>query len=420
MFADGRSAGWFVPTGRLVCANRKYRNGGLRDDPVHAVTLYVPRRPARVFGVDPGLTRCGLGVVEGVPGRPPTLVAVGVIRTAADDDIATRLLAIETEIERWLTEYQPETVAVERVFSQRNVRTVMGTAQAGAVAIVCAARRGLPVALHTPSEVKAAVTGNGRADKDQVTTMVTRLLRMPERPRPADAADALALAICHLWRVPAVTARQPQHERRRSVIAHLNGTVAGVSPDGAVIDVGGVGLRVQCTPDTLASLKLGEAARVSTSLVVREDSLTLFGFGSEDERNVFELLQTASGIGPRLALAMLAVHSPDALRRAVATEDLNALTMVPGIGRKGAQRIVLEMKDRLGAPGEVVGNGVAPARKAAPSWRDQVQSGLTNLGWSARDAEAAVAAVEAESDGGEVPDVATALRAALRKLSKQQ
>jgi crossover junction endodeoxyribonuclease RuvC len=167
-----------------------------------------PRRPARVFGVDPGLTRCGLGVVEGVPGRPPSLVAVGVVRTAAADDIATRLLAIETEIERWLTEYQPETVAVERVFSQHNVRTVMGTAQAGAVAIVCAARRGLPVALHTPSEVKAAVTGNGRADKDQVTAMVMRLLRMPERPRPADAADALALAICHLWRVPAVAARQ--------------------------------------------------------------------------------------------------------------------------------------------------------------------------------------------------------------------
>ena len=203
------------------------------------------------------------------------------------------------------------------------------------------------------------------------------------------------------------------------MIAHLIGTVAGVSPDGAVIDVGGVGLRVQCTPDTLASLRLGEGARVATSLIVREDSLTLFGFGSEDERNVFELLQTASGIGPRLALAMLAVHSPDALRRAVAAEDLNALTMVPGIGRKGAQRIVLELKDRLGAPGEVFGIGAAPARKTEPSWRDQVQSGLTNLGWSARDAEAAVAAVEAESDSGEVPDVATALRAALRKLSKQ-
>jgi crossover junction endodeoxyribonuclease RuvC len=185
----------------------------------------------RVFGVDPGLTRCGLGVVEGVPGRPPTLVAVGVIRTAADDDIATRLLAIEAEIERWLTEYRPETVAVERVFSQQNVRTVMGTAQAGAVAIVCAARRGLPVVLHTPSEVKAAVTGNGRADKNQVTAMVMRLLRMPERPRPADAADALALAICHLWRVPAVAARQPS-------IGMSAGWPAGVRQQASAVPAG--------------------------------------------------------------------------------------------------------------------------------------------------------------------------------------
>jgi len=146
-------------------------------------------------------------VVEGVPGRPPRLVAVGVVRTAADEDIAARLLAIESEIERWLTDYEPDTVAVERVFSQHNVRTVMGTAQAGAVAIVCAARRGLPVSLHTPSEVKAAVTGNGRAGKEQVTTMVTRLLRLADRPSPADAADALALAICHLWRDSAILRR---------------------------------------------------------------------------------------------------------------------------------------------------------------------------------------------------------------------
>src|SRR6202167_1014196 len=179
------------------------------DRMVSVVTHYATRPPSRVFGVDPGLTRCGLGVVEGVPGRPPKLVAVGVIRTGPDEDIATRLLAIEVAIERWLTEYQPDTVAVERVFSQHNVRTVMGTAQAGAVAIVCAARRGLPVSLHTPSEVKAAVTGNGRADKDQVTLMVTRLLRMTAAPRPADAADALALAICHLWRAPALKTRPP-------------------------------------------------------------------------------------------------------------------------------------------------------------------------------------------------------------------
>ena len=172
------------------------------------MTVYALPPTTRVFGIDPGLTRCGLGIVEGVPGRPPAMVAVGVVRTDADQHIADRLLAIEEEIERWLTEYRPDAVAVERVFSQHNVRTVMGTAQAGAVAIVCAARRGLPVALHTPSEVKAAVTGSGRADKDQVTVMVMRLLRMTERPRPADAADALALAICHLWRAPALKARR--------------------------------------------------------------------------------------------------------------------------------------------------------------------------------------------------------------------
>ena len=202
------------------------------------------------------------------------------------------------------------------------------------------------------------------------------------------------------------------------MIAHLNGTVASVGLDGAVIEVGGVGLRVQCAPDTLATLKPGETARVATTLVVREDSLTLFGFATEDERNVFELLQTASGVGPRLALAMVAVHSPDALRRAVAAEDVKALTMVPGIGNKVAQRIILELKDRLGAPLDA-GHGPAagPHRGAAPSWRDQVTTGLVNLGWSARDAEAALAAVEADAEG-QALDVATALRAALRKLSK--
>src|ERR671935_1392494 len=164
------------------------------------VGLSFARHPVRVLGVDPGLTRCGVGVVEGAPGRALTMVRAGVIRTSAEEDIAARLLTIETGIEAWLDECRPDAIAVERVFSQQNVRTVMGTAQAGAVAIACAARRGLPVALHTPSEVKAAVTGNGRAGKEQVTTMVSRLLRLSQRPTPADAADALALAICHLWR----------------------------------------------------------------------------------------------------------------------------------------------------------------------------------------------------------------------------
>ncbi|WP_329000677.1 crossover junction endodeoxyribonuclease RuvC [Kribbella sp. NBC_00709] len=154
----------------------------------------------RVLGVDPGLTRCGLGVVEGTPGKPPALVAVGVIRTPADLDVSKRLVQIEAELDEWIAKYQPDAVAVERVFAQHNVRTVMGTAQASGIAMVVAARRGLPVALHTPSEVKAAVTGSGRADKEQVTTMVTRILKLSERPTPADAADALALAICQVWR----------------------------------------------------------------------------------------------------------------------------------------------------------------------------------------------------------------------------
>lgn len=154
----------------------------------------------RVLGVDPGLTRCGIGVVESAAGGRLALVAVDVLRTPAADHVSVRLLALERAIDSWIVEHTPDAVAVERVFSQHNVRTVMGTAQAGAVALLCAARAGLPVALHTPSEVKAAVSGSGRADKAQVATMVTRLLSLTSAPSPADATDALALAICHMWR----------------------------------------------------------------------------------------------------------------------------------------------------------------------------------------------------------------------------
>lgn len=179
----------------------------------------------RVLGVDPGLTRCGIGVVDGTPGRRLSLVHVGVVVTAPDLDLASRLLAIERGIEAVLDATEPDAVAVERVFAQHNVRTVMGTAQAGAVAITAAARRGIPVAMHTPSEVKAAVTGQGRADKAQVGAMVVRLLGLTEVPRPADAADALALAICHLWRgdssarLAAAAAAAPKSRIPRSVPA---------------------------------------------------------------------------------------------------------------------------------------------------------------------------------------------------------
>ena len=162
----------------------------------------------RVLGIDPGLTRCGMGVVEGSVGRPLTLVDVNVIRTSADLPIAQRLVTIEKGIDAWLDEHRPDAVAVERVFARSDSSTIMGTAQASGIALVAAARRGLPIALHTPSEVKAAVSGSGRADKAQVGAMVTRILRLDAPPKPADAADALALAICHIWRTPATNRLQ--------------------------------------------------------------------------------------------------------------------------------------------------------------------------------------------------------------------
>ncbi|MEU5834114.1 crossover junction endodeoxyribonuclease RuvC [Streptomyces diacarni] len=188
----------------------------------------------RVLGVDPGLTRCGVGVVEGVAGRQLTMAGVGVIRTPAEAEVPDRLVLIERGLEEWLETHRPEAVAVERVFTQHNVRTVMGTAQASAVAMLCAARRGLPVALHTPSEVKAAVTGSGRAEKAQVGAMVTRVLRLAAPPKPADAADALALAICHIWRGPASNRLQQAAARHspsaprtphRNRTQHQKGTV---------------------------------------------------------------------------------------------------------------------------------------------------------------------------------------------------
>ncbi|MFI0896425.1 Holliday junction branch migration protein RuvA [Streptomyces sp. NPDC020983] len=201
------------------------------------------------------------------------------------------------------------------------------------------------------------------------------------------------------------------------MIAFVSGQVAALAPDAAVIEVGGVGLAVQCAPGTLAGLRIGSPARLATSLVVREDSLTLYGFADDDERQVFELLQTVSGVGPRLAQTMLAVHAPDALRAAVAAGDEKALTAVPGIGKKGAQRLLLELKDRLGAP---VGTGaVPPAAAAGPApWNEQLHAALLGLGYAAREADEAVAAVTPQAEAADRPDVGALLRSALQSLNR--
>ena len=197
------------------------------------------------------------------------------------------------------------------------------------------------------------------------------------------------------------------------MIAFVRGEVAAVTLTSAVVEVGGVGLELMCTPNTLASLRTGQQATLPTSMVVREDSLTLFGFADDDEKQVFELVQTASGVGPKLAQAMLAVLTPDAVRRAVAGDDVRTLTTVPGIGQKGAQRIILELKDRIGVP---VASSAGGVPLLAEPWRQQVQQGLVGLGWSAKDADKAIDAVSDQA--GQQPDVASLLRAALRTLSR--
>ncbi len=200
------------------------------------------------------------------------------------------------------------------------------------------------------------------------------------------------------------------------MIAYVRGLVAALSAGSAVLDVGGIGIELQCAPATLAALRVGHEASVAASLIVREDSLTLFGFADDDERGVFEALQTVTGVGPRLAQSLLAVHRPDALRRAVADDDVSALMRVPGVGRKGAQRLVLELKDRIGAPTGTAHVAGELDRHAGPAWQGQVHAALVGLGWSAREAESAIAAVTPEVAPD--ADVATVLRDALRSLDR--
>ena len=206
------------------------------------------------------------------------------------------------------------------------------------------------------------------------------------------------------------------------MIASVKGRVAAVTTETAVVEVGGVGLAVQCTPTTLATLRPGMTAELATSLVVREDSLTLFGFATPDERAVFEVLQSVSGVGPKLAQAVLSVHSPDAVRTAVATEDVGALTLVPGVGKKGAQRLVLELKDKLAGGSGAASDVSRIAGAGVGAWREQLRAALLGLGWGGREVDEALAAVGPEAEAalavGDVPDVAALLRTSLRLLSR--
>ena len=202
------------------------------------------------------------------------------------------------------------------------------------------------------------------------------------------------------------------------MIASVRGRVAAVSPDGAVIEVGGVGLALACAPGTLANLRVGQEARLATSLVVREDSLTLYGFADDDARGLFELLQTASGVGPRLAQAVLGVHTPDAVRRAITTGDTETLTRVPGIGKKGAERLILELRDRIGPAGVFASDGVAAVGTRGLGWPDQVRQALIGLGWAGSQADQVVSTVAAEVDSEPAPPVPVLLKRAIQLLGR--
>ena len=378
----------------------------------------------RVMGVDPGLTRCGLSVVESGGGRKIIALDVDVVRTPADEPLQRRLLAISDTVDHWMDTHLPDVVAIERVFANQNANTAMGTAQAGGVIALAAAKRNIDVHFHTPSEVKAAVTGNGRADKAQVTTMVTRILGLQAKPTPADAADALALAICHCWRAPmiarmaAAEAMAAEQRRKytgqgqgRPMIASVRGEVLDIALDHVVIEAAGVGYKLMAAPSTLATLRRGSEARLITAMIVREDSMTLYGFPDGDARDLFLTLLGVSGIGPKIALATLAVYDATSLRQALADGDVTALTRVPGIGKRGAERLVLELRDKIGP----VAAGGSSAPFNGHSVRGPVVEALVGLGFAAKQAEEATDKVLAAD---EEATTSTALRSALSLLGK--
>ncbi len=422
----------------------------------------------RVLGVDPGLTRCGVGVVEVAPNRRARLVHVTVVRTPADMALEQRLLRIADGIAAEIDEHRPDAVAVERVFAQANVRTVMGTAQAAGLALHAAAARGLPVGLHTPSEVKAAVTGYGNADKRQVQTMIARVLGLDEVPKPADAADALALAVCHAWRlgspdrvgparrrspprsVPGVTRRPvprthrwrgpPPRRRARArapasaplpprggpapsvggprlvgMIASLRGTCIDVSGSAVVVEVGGVGYAVTVTPAHALTMRLGSEVFLRTAMIVREDEHLLFGFESTDALQVFDLLRSVSGVGPKSALGVLAHLDPAQVANAVASEDDAAFRKVSGIGPKTAKLITVALSGKLVAF-EQAPTAAAGARAVAHPATVDVVSALVGLGWREDAAQSAVDAVVANDPGAAAMGTQALLRAALGTL----
>ena len=317
--------------------------------------------------------------------------------------------------ERCSSRPSPTVVAVERVYFQTNVRTAMSVGQASGVVMAEAINAGCEVAQYGPNEVKQAVAGWGGAGKDEIERMVQRLLGIDHPLRPVDAADAVALALCHLAHAPTLT---PDRSERGEVIGSLRGRLLDRSEDEVLVEVNGIGYRVTVVPATVVALgDVGDDVLVHMHHHVREDAQTLYGFASVGERRCFEALLGAHGVGPALALAILSVHSPEALQRTLADDDIASLCLVPGVGKKTAARLLVELKSRLSAAdvdltSAVIGaNGNGSVGRRSPSVRADVRDALTGLGYAPDEIRDALADVPDEGD------VSLLLKQALQRLA---
>ncbi len=330
-------------------------------------------------------------------------MAFGVLRTNAGTALPERLASLYRGMTDLLALHRPDAAAVERLYFQRNVTTAMVVGEARGVLLLALAQAGIPVGEYTPGEIKQAITAYGSAKKPQMQEMIRLLFGLPEIPRPDDAADALAVAVCHL------AARRARAARRRiGMIASVRGIVQHVGVQEVVLEVGGIGVRIVVPQAALDPAPVvGQAMFLHTRLVVREESLSLYGFSSQEQREVFDLLLQVNGVGPRLAVTILSHLPPDGLRSAVAADQPVALTKVPGIGRKTAEKIIFHLKDRLKAP-------EAMASMALEADNDVV-SALTALGYSLVEAQSAVQSIPAQASS----DVAARVRLALQYFSRR-
>ena len=357
----------------------------------------------RILGIDPGLAIVGFGLIEAEIGKTQML-QYGAVTTPAGLPLAARLVQLERDMEELIAQLRPEAIAVEELFFSNNITTGIAVAHARGIILCTAAKSGIPLFEYTPMQVKQAVVGYGLAEKRQVMDMVRRLLKLKAVPRPDDAADALALAICHARSATSLLARAQNPVKQtvkggRSMFYYLEGKVAHVEPYLAVIDCGGVGYACRTTNHTIRQLKKGEVKRLYTYLNVGDGIFELYGFATEQELNSFKLLIGVSGVGPKAALAILSVGTPEHLTMAVITGDEKALTAAPGVGKKLAQRILLELKDKIaketqeiGLPASAGGAALGSGSKAA-----EAAAALAVLGYTQQDISAALKGVDVET-----------------------